>query len=144
MNDLNDSHARRSLPPIKTSHQLSTIIENPLHDSSDNSDDPPNTPKNFFWYYLITTVLYKTSKTNSMVTRFKVFRKRIIFFNQSTNIDNTTHITSTLPTSKLPLYSTLNSNPNDYPLNIPTVENDSESPVKVYSKTNYAFPPPSF
>ena len=38
-NDLKDSHARRPLPPIKSSHQLSTIIENPLDESFDNSGD---------------------------------------------------------------------------------------------------------
>ena len=43
INDLRDSHTQRPFLPIKSSHQLSTIIENPLDDSSDNSDDQTNT-----------------------------------------------------------------------------------------------------
>ena len=46
--------------------------------------------------------------------------------------------------STLPHYSTVNPNLNGYPLNTPFDNNDSESPVKVYSKTKYFFPPPSF
>ena len=48
INDLEDSHTRRPLPPIKSSHQLSTIFENSLDDSSDNSDDTINTFKKTF------------------------------------------------------------------------------------------------
>ena len=42
--DLNDTHAQRQLPPIKSSQYLplSTIIEHPLDESSENSDDPTN------------------------------------------------------------------------------------------------------
>ena len=49
---------------------------------------------------------------------------------------NITANTSTLQDSILPCYSTVNSNPNDYPLNS---KSENESLVKVYSKTNYPF-----
>ena len=42
--NLNGSHARIPLPPFESSHQLSTIIENPLDESSDTSDDSTITP----------------------------------------------------------------------------------------------------
>ena len=43
IHDLKDSHTQRPLPPIKCSHQLSTIFKNTLDDPSDNSLDPTNT-----------------------------------------------------------------------------------------------------
>ena len=46
VNDLKDSHTKRPLPPNRSSHQLPTITENRLDESSDNSDDPTNTANN--------------------------------------------------------------------------------------------------
>ena len=78
------------------------------------------------------------------MTRFSLFPKRKSSFNQPTNDDNTTDKTSTLPISTVPHFSTVNPIPKDYPLNSPSDNNDSESRVKVYSKTNNLFPEPSF
>ena len=43
VNDLKDFHATRPIPPIRNSHQRSTIVENPLDECSDNWDDLTNT-----------------------------------------------------------------------------------------------------
>ena len=69
-------------------------------------------------------------------TRFELFLKRRSPLNQPFNNDNITASTSTLQNFILPCYSTVNSNPNDYPLNS---KSENESLVKVYSKTNYPF-----
>ena len=39
----------------------------------------------------------------------------------------------------LPICSTVNTNPNDYPFDTTSVNNGNDSRVKVYSKTNYPF-----
>ena len=44
MNEPKDSHTLRPLPPTKNSHEYSSVVENPLDESSDISDDPTNTP----------------------------------------------------------------------------------------------------
>ena len=41
-------------------------------------------------------------------------------------------------------YSTVNSNPNDYPFISQSVNNENESLAKVSSGVNYLFPLPSF
>ena len=63
VNDLNDAHTQRPLPPIESLQQfpLSTINEHPLDESSDNSEDPTN-PFTKPSGYFTTTFLYKTSK----------------------------------------------------------------------------------
>ena len=62
----------------------------------------------------------------------------------------TNHRTSlTLPSSPvqnptLPNYSNVSTTPNDYTVDNTPVKNEYDSPVKVYSKTDYLVPPPSF
>ena len=41
-------------------------------------------------------------------------------------------------------YSCFTPNPHDSPTDTTSVNNEVESPVRVYSKTNYSFPPLSF
>ena len=141
VNDLKGSHARRPLPPIKSSHQLSTTIENLLDENSDNSDHPTNTRNK---HSGIRSPLCFHTNRSKRVPRFKLFPKRKSSFNQPTNDGNTTDNTSIFPISALPHYLTVNLKPKDYPLNTPSDNYDSESPVKVYSKTNYPFRPPYF
>ena len=80
------------------------------------------------------------------MTRCRLFPKQKSSLNQSTNNDNNTTKTSSSQNSILPCYSTVNSNPNDLPLNSQSVLDENECPVKVYSITNYPnypFPLPS-
>ena len=85
------------------------------------------------------------------MTRFKLFRQRRQF-----SQPQTIHRTSTFPSSPeqhltLPNYSTTNTTqndnlviPNDNLVNNTLVSPDAGSPIKIYSKTNYLFPPPLF
>ena len=123
---------------------MSTIIETPLDESSDNSDDPTITQIKPSGIVSPPPFYTKRAKPIPKMTRFKLFPKRKSSFNQPTRNGNSSDNTSTLPFSTLPHYSTVNPNPNDYPLNTTSDNNDSERPVKVYSKTNYPFAPPSF
>ena len=97
--DLKDSNARRPLPPVKFSHQLSTIIENPLDESSDNSDDQTNT--SYKPSGIISPPPFYTKRPTRIpkMTRFELFPKRKSSFNQPTNNDNTTDKTSSLQIS---------------------------------------------
>ena len=113
-----------------------------MDESSDNSDDPANLSYKPPGISSPTSFYTKRPKRITRMTRIKILPIRKSAFNRSTNNDKTTHNTSTLQISTLPYYSTVNSNPNDYPIKTPTDDNDSESPVKVNSKTNYPFPPP--
>ena len=85
------------------------------------------------------------------MTKFKLFPKR-----QQVSQPNINYRTSTLPSlpeqhPTLPNCSTANTNQND---NFPTpndnlvdnnsVNDDTDSPIKVYSKTNFLFAPSSF
>ena len=68
--------------------------------------------------------------------KFKLFQICKSSFIQPTNNDNTADNARTSPISTIPHYSTVNPSHNDYPPNTPSDNNDSESPVKVYFKTN--------
>ena len=85
------------------------------------------------------------------MTRLKLFPKRRPFLQSKTN-----HRTSPLPVSQeqhptLPNYSTASTTQHDN-LTTPTdnllintlVNPVTDTPIKIYSNTNYPFPPPSF
>ena len=82
------------------------------------------------------------------IPKFKLFPKRHHFSHPKTTFQQ-----STLPSSKqhpsFPNYSTTNSHPND---NLATqhdtlintsVTSNTDTPIKIYSRVNYPFPPPS-
>ena len=94
VNDLKDSHARRPLPPNKSSHQLSIIIENPSNESPDNSDDPTHTPSKPSGFLSPPFFHTKGPKRNPKMTQYKLFPKRKSSFKQSTKNDITTYNTS--------------------------------------------------
>ena len=74
------------------------------------------------------------------MTRFKFLPKRKQHSNHTphnTQSKSNTH-------SSLPHYSSVTTDPNDYPLNTSLVDCEMDTPVRIYSKTNYTFPPPSF
>ena len=74
------------------------------------------------------------------MTRFKFLPKRKPFSNQTAN---NVHSKSKTPSS-LPHLSPVTTNPNDYSLNTSSVGCEIVTPVRIYSKPNYSFPPPSF
>ena len=143
MNDIKSSHFGSPLQPIKISRQQSTTNENPLHESSDSSDDPANTPKNLLELFHHHLSIQNFQKIPTM-TRFKIFPQRKINFFQSTKNKNNTSNTSSLHVTPLSHYSTTISNSNETPSNTSSSKDMNESPVKLYSETNYPFPPPFF
>ena len=46
---------------------------------------------------------------------------------------------SPVQTPIFPCYSTVNTNPTDYPVDNTSVNNDNDNPIKICSKTNYFF-----
>ena len=74
------------------------------------------------------------------MTRFKFLPKRKQYSNQKPNTGQSTSTTS----SSLPHYSSVTTNPNDYPLNTSPVDSAMDTPVRINSKTNYSYPQPSF
>ena len=85
------------------------------------------------------------------MTRFKLFSKRRPFPQPKVNHKTSTFLSSPEQHPTLPKYSTVNTTqndnlvtPNDNLGNNTLVNADTDSPIKVYSKANYPFPPPSF
>ena len=76
----------------------------------------------------------------SKMTRFEFLPKRKQYSSQKPNTGQSTSTTS----SSLPHYSSVTTNPEDYPLNTSPVDCEMDTPVRIYSKTTYSFPPPSF
>ena len=74
------------------------------------------------------------------MTRFKFLPKRKQYSINKLHIDQSKHTTP----SSLPSYSSVTTNPNNYPFNTSPVDCKMATHVRIYSKTNYSFPPPSF
>ena len=76
----------------------------------------------------------------SKMTRFKFLPKRKQYSNQK---PHNVHSKSNTQSS-LPHFSPVTTNPNDYTSTTSPVDCELDTPVRIYSKTNYSFPPPSF
>ena len=137
---INDIESVRSKTSSKSSNQLSTITENPLDESSFNPNDTRGISSNPSGITLPPPFYTKRSNWISKMTRFKFLTKRKQLSNRTphnTQSKSNTH-------SSLPHYSSVTINPNDYPLNTSLIDCEMDTPVPIYSKTNYSFPPPSF
>ena len=73
------------------------------------------------------------------MARLKFVPKR-----KSYSYDTFKTIPSPTPAPSLPHYSSVNPNPDNYPLNSTLDLDGIDSLVKINSKTNYSFRPPSF
>ena len=63
------------------------------------------------------------------------------YYNTST-IENSKPVTQFLSHPSLPQYTNVTSKSDTYQLNSTTLDNtETETPVKIYSKTKYSFPP---
>ena len=139
VNDLRDTHHQKPTLPLKTSKSL------------DNS--PDNSTKSINNHTGITSPPpFCTKRPNKLhISRYKSFPKRRPFLQSKIN-----HRTSPLPASQeqpptLPNYSTTNTTqhenlttPTDILLTNTLVIFDTDTSIKIYSKTHYPFPPPSF
>ena len=130
----------RSKSSSKSSHQMSNITDNPLDESSYNSNDTTGISSNLTGITLPPP--FHTTRPNriSKMTRFKFLPKRKQYSNQTPLKVHSKSNTQ----SSLPHYSPVTTNPNDYTLTTSPVDCEMDTPVRIYSKTNYSFPPPSF
>ena len=147
VNDFPDTHHKKHKLPFQTSKSLTYVTDNPLEDFSDNQTKSDNNPTGS-----TSPPPFYTKRPNKLrMTRFKLFPKR-----QQLSKPNIKYTTSTLASSPehhptLPRNSTANTTQNgnlattnDNLVDNNSVKDDTDSPIKVYSKTNYPFPPPSF
>ena len=144
VNDLNNTHHKPKLA-LKSSKSSSFthVIDNPLDDFSISGDQTNHitTPTGF-----TSTPPFYTKRTDKIVimARFKLLPKPKQNLHPNTNHETSTLFSSTVQNPTLPNYSTVNTTPNDYSLDNTPVNSDNESPVKMFSETNYVFAPPSF
>ena len=134
-----DTHHYKPILALQTSESLDNCSDNPTNSISNPTG-------------IISPPLFYTKRPNKLhMTRFKLFPKRRPFL-RSKLIPRT----SSLPSSQeqhptLPNYSTTNDTqhdnlhtPTDKLVNNTLVNPDTDSPIKIYSKTKYPFPPPTF
>ena len=139
VNDLRGTHHQKPTLPPKTSKSLDNSPDNStnsINNHTGNTSPPP---------------FYTKRPYKLHITRYKLFPKRLPFLQSKIN-----HRTSPLPASQeqpptLPNHSTTNTTqhenlttPTDNLLTNTLVTFDTDTPIKIHSKTNYPFPPPSF
>ena len=156
VNDLKDAPSKkRAQRPNKISSKFSplTITESPLNQTSINSDYPsdnlqfsPNrkndsqnlngiTPPPPFYTKRPTRKLPKMSN-------LKFLPKRKSY--NTITIDYSKQVTQPVLHPSIPHYTNVTSKSDTYQLNSTPLDNiETVTPVKIYSKTNYSFPPSS-
>ena len=130
----------RSKSSSKSSHQMSNITDNPLDESSYNPNDKTGISSNPTGITSPRPFFTKRLNRISKMTHFKFLPKRKQYSNQT---PHNVHSKSNTQSS-LPHYSPVSTNPNDYTSTTSPVDCEMDTPVRIYSKTNYSFPPPSF
>ena len=137
VNDLRDTHHQKPALPLKTSKSSDNSLDNST--ISINNHTGITSPPPFY-----------TKRPNTLhMTRSKLFPERRHFLQSKIN-----HRTSPLPASQeqhptLPNYLTTSDTHSNDNLTPPTdnlLNNTfvTDTPIKIYSKTTYHFPPPSF
>ena len=124
----------------KSSHHLPNITDNPVDESSYNPNDTTAISSNPTGITSPQTFYTKRRNRISKTTRFEFLPKRKPYSNQTSHNVHSTSNTQ----SSLPHYSPVTKNLNDYTLTTSSVDCEMDTPVRIYSKTNYSFPPPSF
>ena len=129
----------RSKSSSKSSHQLPNITYNPIDESSYNPNETTGISSNPTGITSPPPFYTKRPNRISKMTRFKFLPKRKPYSNQTAH---NVHSKPNTPSS-LPHYSPVTTNPNENSLNTSSVDCEMDTPVRIYSKTNYSFPPPS-
>ena len=137
IHDLKNVHSNSS---SKSSRQMSNITDNPFDESSYYPNDTTGISSNSTGITSPPPFYTKRLNRISKMTRFKFLPKRKQYSNQTPHIVHSKSNTQ----SFLPHYSPVTTNPNDYTLTTSPVDCEMDTPVRIYSKTNYSFPPPSF
>ena len=118
---------------------MSNITDNPLDESSYNPNDTTGISSNPTG--ITSLPPFYTKRPNGIQNdSFKFLPKRKQYSNQT---PHNVHSKSNTQSS-LPHYSPVTTNPNDYTLTTSPVDCELDTPVRIYSKTNHSFPPPSF
>ena len=137
IHDLKDTRSKSS---SKSSHQLPNITDNPIDESSYNPNETTGISSNPTGITSPQPFYTKRPNRISKMIRFIFLPNRKPYSNQTSH---NVHSKSNTPSS-LPHYSPVITNPNDYPLTTSSVDCEMDTPVRICSKTNYSFPPPSF
>ena len=136
VNDLHDTQNKKPKSPFFKSQSLDHLSDTPtnlINHSTGNTSLPP----------------FYTKRPNKLqILKFKLFPKRHHFSHPKYTFQP-----STLPSSEqhpsLPNYPTTNSDPNDNLATqhdtsiITSVTSNTDTPIKIYSRVSYPFPPPS-
>ena len=135
-----DTHHKKPKRALQTFKFLTHTTDNPLDHFSDNQTNSINNPT------VITSPppFYKKRPNRLHMTRFKLLPKRKQFQHPKTNHRISTIRSSSVQQPTLPNYSKVKTTPNDIIVDNNPVKDDTDSPIKVYSKTTYAFSPPIF
>ena len=140
VNDPTDTHHHKPKLALQTSKPLTHMTDNPLDDFSDNQKNFVNNPTS-----ITSPPPFYTKRPNRLqMTRFKLFPKRKHSHQAKTNHRTSTLHSSSVQPPTLHNYLNVNTTPNDIIVDNTSVNDDTDRPIKVYSKTNYPFPPPSF
>ena len=137
---IHDKNVRSKSPHQKSSHQMSNITDNPLDESSYNPNETTGYTPNPTGITSPPPFFTKRPNRISKITRFKFLPTRKQNSNQTPHIVHSKSNTQ----SSLPQCSPVTTNPNDYTLTTSPVNCEMDTLVRIYSKTNYSFPPPSF
>ena len=138
---------KRALISNKTSSEisLSTIIENPLNDSSASLDYPLD---NLTLSQTPTNESHKSNGTTSpppfytkrpvrklpKISRLKFLPKQKPY--NTITIDNSKPLASSMSPPSLPHYSTVNQKPDTHPLNSTTLDNHDNNSCQIFSSTS--------
>ena len=137
---IHDLKSTRSKSSSKSSHQLPYITDNPIDESSYNPNETTGISSNPTGISSPPPFYTKRPNRISKMTRFQFLPKRKPYSNQTAHNVHSKYNTP----SSLPHHSPVTTKPNDYSLNTSSVDCEMDTPVRIYSKTNYSFPPPSF
>ena len=137
--------------PNKTSSKLSpsTITESPIDQTFNNSDYPSdnfqlspnrnNDTQNSNWN-ISPSPFYTNRPTRKLtkMSKLKFLPKRKSY--NTITVDNSKSVTQSVSHPSLPHYTNVTSKSNTYQLNSTPLDNtETETPLKIYSKTNYFF-----
>ena len=145
---VNDLKNTRSTRYLKSSNHLSNTTENPSDESPLNLTNTTGISTNPTGITSPPPFFTKRPNKISKMTRFKFLPKRKQYSNQKLHTD----LSKPNTPSSLPHYSSVATNPNDYPLiaspdyllNTSSFTCEMDTPVRIYSRKNYFFLPPSF
>ena len=140
VNDLSDTNHKKPKIALRNSKSLTHLTDNPLEDFSDSQTNSINNPTGFTF-----PPPFHTNRPNRLqMTRLKLFSKWNPFHRPTIHHRTSTFHSFSVQHPILPNYPNVKPTPSDIIVENNSVTDDTDSPTKIYSKTNYPFSPPSF